>query len=304
VLDNPVQFAVVREDPLVESALVREGAERALLVASGGCTALALRALHPELELTLFDLNPAQLALAEEKRRALEAGDRAALAALAQAGNFESLFAGLRAFWRDLVFGDGEIEALFEGEADLAAIFARKYWPIGFDLFFSDALLRAMFGPQAIQHAPPGSYPRYFQALFERGLARADARDNYFLHHVFLGRYLDRSGPPYLELLGRPIRAFEVVQGPIDAVPDLSRFDLVSLSNLFDWMAQDEAARIARRLGDELSPGARVVLRQLNTQLDPGALFGDRFRSDESLAGELLARDRSLFYRRLWIGRR
>jgi S-adenosylmethionine-diacylglycerol 3-amino-3-carboxypropyl transferase len=304
LLDNPIQFAVVREDPLVEAALVRGGAKRALLVASGGCSALSLRALEPELALTLFDLNPAQLELVEKKRLALERGDRDALARLAQSGNFESLFAGLRAFWSELVFFDGELAALFEGGADLAGIFARKYWPIGFDLFFSDALLRAMFGPQAIQHAPRGSYPRYFQALFERGLARADASDNYFLHHVFLGRYLDRAWPPYLELLGRRGAAFETVHGPIDAVPDLSRFDLVSLSNLFDWMARDEAERIAAKLGDELAPGARVVLRQLNTELDPDALFGDRFAADEALASELLARDRSLFYRRLWIGRR
>lgn len=304
MLDNPIQFAVVREDPLVESALAAGGAKRALLVASGGCTALSLRALHPELDLTLVDLNAAQLELVESKRLALEAGDRDALARLAQSGNFESLFAGLRAFSGELVFGAGEIEALFEGRADLDAIFARKYWPIAFDLFFSDALLRAMFGPQAIQHAPRGSYPRYFQALFERGLGRADASDNYFLHHVFLGRYLDRVWPPYVELLGRPVRAFETVHGPMDAVRDLARFDLVSLSNLFDWMARDEAERIARRLGDELAPGARVVLRQLNTELDAAALFGGRFESEETLARELLARDRSLFYRRLWIGRR
>src|SRR5690349_17004226 len=69
---NPVKFAVVREDPLVEDALVRRfGARRVLLIASGGCTALSLRALHPELELTLLDPNPAQLERVERKAAAL-----------------------------------------------------------------------------------------------------------------------------------------------------------------------------------------------------------------------------------------
>ena len=51
-----VQFAVVREDPRIERALVEEHRpRRALLVASGGCTAMALRAWFPDLEVVLVD---------------------------------------------------------------------------------------------------------------------------------------------------------------------------------------------------------------------------------------------------------
>src|SRR6185312_4760573 len=136
---------------------------------------------------------------------------------------------------------------LLRGELPAGAaqtqLFAHKYWPVAFDLHFSDSLLHAMFGPAAVQHAPKGSYPRYFQAAFEHGLMAPGAAENYFLHHVFLGCYRDHgpSLPPYLT---RPVPRLELelVQTTAEALPDLGRHDLVSLSNIFDWMSEAEIA--------------------------------------------------------------
>lgn len=70
--DNPVQFAVVREDPVIEIELLRDLRPRkALLVASGGFTALTLAALRPDLRLTRLDANAAQLDLVHWKVTAL-----------------------------------------------------------------------------------------------------------------------------------------------------------------------------------------------------------------------------------------
>ena len=102
--DNDVQFAVVREDPMVEAELVRlTQASNVLLIASGGCTALTLQALFPDLHITLVDFNPAQLERIREKMRALQETDTGARCqrfnigtndpnGLNQNGNFESLF--------------------------------------------------------------------------------------------------------------------------------------------------------------------------------------------------------------------
>jgi len=68
-------FAVVREDPRIERSVVGEAdVGRALLVASGGCTALSLGAWFPQLELTLVDSNAAQLELVRSKISLLRAG--------------------------------------------------------------------------------------------------------------------------------------------------------------------------------------------------------------------------------------
>ena len=72
-----LKFAVVREDPLVEAAVVRRvGARRALVVASGGCTAFALSDTFPELEVVLYDFNPDQLAHVDARARAIAWRDR------------------------------------------------------------------------------------------------------------------------------------------------------------------------------------------------------------------------------------
>ena len=307
--DNKVQFAVVREDPMVEVELVRlTNANNVLLIASGGCTALTLQALFPDLHITLFDFNPAQLERVREKMSALRDVDEAKRhrkfnigtsdpKGLNQNGNFESLFRGLREFIFDLVADEAEIRRLFEKEGQLAnvaeVLFSSRYWSVAFDLYFSDSLLNAMFGPDATQHAEPGSYPRYFQTLFERGLTSAKAFDNYFLHHVFLGYYLQRPASlPYYLLAPSTAYHFQMIEGTLDQVPELRRFDLISLSNIMDWMPLAEINSLIGHLQNEMRSGASVLYRQLNNYTDLSTYFG-RFIRVQSSIGRPIPRSRT-----------
>jgi S-adenosylmethionine-diacylglycerol 3-amino-3-carboxypropyl transferase len=275
-----VKFAVVREDPELESELVRRtGARAALTVASGGCTALTLCKKHPGLAVTAFDLAPHQLEHVTAKLAAVERDDHEALARLNQVGEFEGLFRQLKLFLEELG-GRGT-----------------KYWPVAFELFFSDALLHAMFGREATQHAEPGSYPRYFQRAFERGLDRPDAATNPFLQHVFEGRY--REPPAYWGLRSPRLELF---LGSLETVPSLDRFQVYSLSNIFDWSKDDLVARWAALLKASAAPGSAVIIRQLNNRRDVPRFFEPEFVFDDVLGRELLARDRSLFYERILVG--
>ena len=319
--DNKVQFAVVREDPMVEAELVRStNASHVLLVASGGCTALTLQALFPDLHITLVDFNPAQLERVREKMSALHNVDAAARCrrfnietsdpkGLNQRGNFESLFRGLREFIFDLVADEAEIRLLFEEEGRLAhvseVLFSSKYWPVAFDLYFSDSLLNAMFGPDATQHAEAGSYPRYFQTLFENGLTSTNAFDNYFLHHVFLGYYLQRSAClPYYLLAPPADYRFQMIEGTLDQVPELQRFDLISLSNIMDWMPLTGVASLINHLQNGMKSGASVLYRQLNNDTDLSTYFGDSFAFDAALGIRFQEAERSLFYSNVHVGKR
>jgi S-adenosylmethionine-diacylglycerol 3-amino-3-carboxypropyl transferase len=317
--DNPIQFAIVREDARIERALVeRHRPERVMLIASGGCTALTLRALYPQLNLTLVDPNQAQLALVDRKLDALAGpvdGARWARfnvghddpAGLSQSGNFESLFRGLRRFVEALVIPADEIRLLFEPTGDRVGVarrmFASRYWPAAFEMFFCAALLEAMFGPEATQYAPRGSYPGYFRRVFERGLLRQDAPQNPFLHHVFLGQYVaDPQRLPFFLTAPGPQNGFDYRLGLMQTVDDFHRFHLVSLSNILDWMDPTEVKALIEKLSADLLPGAVVVYRQLNNDRDLEALFGPDFVFDERLAARLHADDRSLFYSSLHVG--
>lgn len=289
------QFAVVREDPEVEAALLGD-ADAALVVASGGCTALTLARRRPDVAVTAFDINPAQIAHCREKAEETDAGR---LAALNQRGAFEGLFRVLRGVITEFVAPEDELEAFFVGAIGLAARWrAHRYWPTAFALAFSDALLHTMFGPAATQHAAPGSYPAYFQRAFERGLARDDAPRNPFLQHVFLQRHVE--APAYLGRHGD----VAWLLGDLLAVPALDRFGLVSLSNVFDWSADDLVGRWAAHLARAMRPGGVVVMRQLNNRRDLRRFFAPAFTFDDALGADLLARDRSLFYERIEVARR
>jgi S-adenosylmethionine-diacylglycerol 3-amino-3-carboxypropyl transferase len=286
----PLKFAIVREDPELEAALVqRLDARAALLVASGGCTALTLASRFPQLAITVFDVNPMQLHHLRQKA----AAPVAELERLNQAGEFEALFRLLRHAVEEFVATPDEIARYFTGESQPTWTHSR-YFPAVFATVFNDPLLHAMFGPDATQHAAPDSYPGYFQRAFERGLWRADGPQNPFLQHVFLGRFL--TTPAYA---GRspPI---SIIEGSLPEVASLERFDLFSLSNVFDWSSDALVADWGARL-ETAHSGAAVVIRQLNNRREVAHFFPS-FTFDDALGAQLLEVDRSLFYERILVG--
>lgn len=305
-----LKFGVVREDPELECELVRMlGAREVLLVASGGCTALTLRHQFPNLRVTAFDINPAQLQHVRNKAAAVARDAHAELAALNQAGEFEGLFRTLRAFLIEFVTSEPELARFFaedtspEERATLVEKWAiARYFPVAFQLAFHDALLCTMFGPAAIQHAQPGSYPGYFQAAFLRGLRRRDAADNPFLQHVLLGHYLPRSAPAYLTSQVPLLAGLELRESSLPQVPELGRFRLYSLSNVFDWSDDALTAAWAHAIVQASQPGAAVLIRQLNNRRNVRRFFAPHFEFNSALGDSMQQRDRSLLYERIEVG--
>ncbi|MFO0608739.1 MAG: class I SAM-dependent methyltransferase [Polyangiales bacterium] len=304
-MPHPVKFAVVREDAEVECALLDElpAAREALVVASGGDTALRLGQRFPSLRVTAFDHSAAQLHHVREKLTAALRHDFDVLDALNERGEFEALFRLLRRFLAEFVWEGDEAERFFDGAPGAAAAPARwvasRYWPAAFTVAFGDELLRAMFGPAATQHAAPGSYPGYFQRALERGLLADAGHRNPFLQHILLGAYREADRPPAQRLDRTPDLA--LVEGTLLDVPDLSRFALVSLSNVFDWSDDDLVAQWAAKLRAECAPGAVVVMRQLNNARDLRRFFAPDFAFDDARGAAMLDRERSLFYSRVEV---
>lgn len=318
-MQDKIQFAVVREDPVLEKRIIEErNISKVLMVASAGCTALSLKNIFPEVNFTLFDLNQRQIDLVKHKIKALEEWDDPTFkeiynigvdsrSSLNGCGQFESLFRSFRNFLNEFVLSADNMKKLF-GEKDekvvdklKISLFTNRYWPVAFDLFFSDSLLVTMFGPDAIQHAVPGSYPRYFQKQLEKGFNDPYFQTNYFLHHIFLGYYLDQPDcwPLYLHQRKNGIN-FDFIKAPLMEIPHMESFQLVDLSNIFDWMAEKEVEQNLLHLRDILKPGSIILFRQLNNEKK----YIDRIEglvSHDQWAQELMAEDRSLFYNKVNI---
>jgi len=307
-LNNNIQFAVVREDPTIEEKIARQyAAKNLLLIGSGGCTLFHLINQIPEIHLTVVEPNPAQIDLIEKKRSQLEVAtpdlrlfsvDNKSQESLNNCGNFESLFRQFRLFLYEFVMPENSWVEFFTKNENPEAILTHKYWPVAFDLFFHDSILRSMFGEAAIQHAPKDSYSVYFRSVLERGLRQENKNKNYFLHHIFLGRYLPDCYPDYLKHTLRPA-SWSYVRGFIQDVKTFSGYDLITLSNIFDWSAEDEVATVANRIATEAKPGCVVMFRQLNNAKSFRNYFKDFDFADTT---ELVNNDRSLFYSRIEVG--
>lgn len=315
----PIAFAQVREDPLLDLEVIRRlrpGA-RALVIASGGCTVAFLAATGGLSAMTVVDPNPAQLVLtrlklaalrdAPERRRAcfghaaMAIGERRAwlvdaLAAIGepegalgplervaelgpdQAGRYERLFAALR-------------EALVDHELDAAL-----------DEVFALPILVRLFGAAATAN-PREPFARHFAARIREAQARPDARANPWLVQLLEGRDPPDARAPWLDApCPAALPELELRLGTVDdalAEPG-DGFDFVHLSNALDWLDPSAASSTLAAAAAALRDGGLVFVRQLNSSLDVRALA-------PALAwlptDELLARDRSFFYRELHLGR-
>lgn len=289
-VNNPLQFAITREDPEIELEIIRKfGCKNMLAICSGGDTLLAVKAACPEVKVSGLDFNPHQLAHFKNK---------IVNPKIFKEGNFESLFKLWREFFNEFILSQEDTRKLFVDGKDLDAIFSNKYWPVSFDLFFHDSFLKAMFGEAAIQHAPKGSYPRYFEKAFTRGLRSPEFRSNPFLQHLFFGNYLSLPGHYNGSFSSAD---FNLIEGMLSDVPHLAQYDLVQLSNIFDWSSLEQIKETCRLLDQKLTPGAIVLIRQINNESPVAEYLGPDFTIHQELADKLQRNDRSLFYSKIIV---
>jgi len=303
---NKVMFGTVREDPQWELQQYATGQfEQVHLVGSGGCTAFHFASQFPDSKISLYDPNPSQISLIQRKLRILTEKNRSLEVwnSLNESGMFEGLFRQLRSFLFEFALSKSQFEQIyFKGSSkDLKLLFANPFWGTAFKIFFSDELLVAIFGPAAIQYAKPGSYPAYFQKKIEAGLLRQDRLSNYFLLHIFFGSYSSQARPKFLE---NKFKKHQIIlhQQMFQDFDGEDQRCLVSLSNIFDWSAKQDRKKIGNAVAQSIGKGSCVLIRQLNNESDVRPFFGPTFRWQ--LAPHFTQKDRSLFYDRLWIGRK
>jgi len=313
----PLAYAVIREDARIEGDLVtRVGAKRVLTVASGGCVALSLASRFPELDITAFDQSQAQLDHLEAKAVAARARDlvalnveNAATRGLNQCGELERVFRLLRAFFEEFIASHPELLTFFtraRAITELDKMVLRwttsPHFRAAFHACFTDVLVTTTLGQNPLTHAEEGSIPTYFQRAFARGLRRDGAPENPYLQHVFLGGYRKGCEPHYIRNGGK-LEIRRVCSTFLD-VPDLETYDVISLSNLFDGLSEEEEAAWAAKLKSSMKPGATLLLRQLNNTRNLRTFLEPELTFDDALGRSYVLRDRSLFYNRIEVGRR
>ncbi|PCJ52237.1 MAG: hypothetical protein COA79_24220 [Planctomycetota bacterium] len=317
---NRIQFSSVREDPAIEWEIIKKyNCKKILLIGSGGCTGFFLKHQNPKLSITLLDPNSSQIDLIKNKIKVLhqysiedihsEFDVGACQEKLMSNGIFEAFFKTFRNFIYAYILDYDHCMDLFQqsrsNQVITEQLLASPYWPIAFKSIFNDELLNEMFTSSATQFSKPGSYPKYFQEQIEAMFLNFDISNNYFLHHIFLGHYLKTALPLYLQKKQSKIE-FDFINLFIEEVDPsvIATYDLIHLSNIFDWMPEDKATQLAEFLTINMKNDACINIRQLNNNRDLKKQHFKKFHFDESLETTLLQNDRSGFYNKLNIGQK
>tara|TARA_X000000950_G_scaffold168073_1_gene205180 strand:- start:412 stop:1371 length:960 start_codon:yes stop_codon:yes gene_type:complete len=303
-----ILFGVAREDHKIEASLIEKNNYKNLLtVCSGGCVPLSLKTIFPDLNVVAYDINPNQIDHCKKKINAVLRKDFSSLninqfgdQLLNQSGKFEEMFQSLRKSFIKNVTEDKTIKFFFSSAtSDKERQKTSTRWnnheniKIPFQDTFSDVKIEKVFGNHATKQGQPGSYVSYFQKKIMRALLKEKSHDNPFLQHIFLGYYKSKNAFPYMDSkLSPTIQFFE---GNVCDVPNFNGFDIISLSNLFDWSDESFIIRCVRKLSN-IKPGSSILLRQLNNHKDWSLFFGEGFKEDKAFDKYWQEKDRSFFY--------
>ena len=80
-----------------------------------------------------------------------------------------------------------------------------------------------------------------------------------------------------------------------------SSFDFIHLSNILDWLSEEDASFLLRQAFRVLKRGGKVIIRQLNSSLNIKSL-GEGFIWNDELSLSLTEKDKSFFYREILVG--
>lgn len=168
--------------------------------------------------------------------------------------------------------------------------------------------LVCLFGSEATQN-PRQPFHHHFAERIRTALAQFPASTNPFLWQMLAGCFPDEVSYDWIQNChGRSTARTEpeYVHGRMKDVLEALEFasvDLVHLSNILDWLSEEDAAATLRAACRALKRGGRVIVRQLNSTLDiPSLECGLMW--DMELGRSLQRRDRSFFYPLIHVGMR
>ena len=291
----------------IRDSINRLDPSRMLMIGSGGCIALSIKTTYPDLDLNVIDVNPHQLTHINKKSKAVQCSDLKELnvhtrddSCLNQAGKFETMFQELRDSFIELVSNKKEVLSFFDSDmSDISRSIILQKWTNHNNIFtpfenvFNDQNINEVFSDEATKHGSPGSYISYMKNKILTGLNKKDSHLNPFLQHIFLGYYQSDNAFPYMKSKNK--LDIPMIEGSILNLDNIHSYDIVSLSNIFDWSSED-IVKIHARYLSQMKKGSAIIIRQINNHKNWIEIFNDYFIEDKNFDSYWQEHDRSMFY--------
>ena len=235
--------------------------------------------------------------------------DDLALHGIDYTGRYERLFQALRHHLKKYT---AEIEALFL--LDSIDEQAQKVHPqsaLGkaLDMAFEEVMalptLTALFGENATANRLQ-EFSCHFTTRTRHILSTQLASSSPYLAQMLLGRFHQNTLSPWLTMEGvKKLPEMSWSPATMQKVLEHTKaesYDVIHLSNILDWLTQDEAKELLKNSYKALKENGIVIIRQLNSKLEIPKLGHFSWLND--VAQKHHHNDRSFFYRNLHIGKK
>jgi S-adenosylmethionine-diacylglycerol 3-amino-3-carboxypropyl transferase len=179
-------------------------------------------------------------------------------------------------------------------------------WRLVFRLFFGRFVMGRLGRDPAFFDHVEGSVGDRILARTRHALTAIPVRTNPYLTYIMTGNYGEDALPRYLQpehydvVRGRLGRV-RSTQTPAETVP--GPFDAFNLSDIFEYMSDEDHERVYAALVGHARPGARLAYWNMLAPRGPARAVADRIEPLEELAAALHDRDRAWFYQRLHVDR-
>jgi S-adenosylmethionine-diacylglycerol 3-amino-3-carboxypropyl transferase len=281
----------------------------------GPAAAAAMLGGGPEEEDRLMAYQKVRLTLSLGAREYWDARDSAILAGVLNAGATEKLMRVLARTVRTVVHNRERIAKLLaqSGQAEQRRFYDEEWntprWRLLFQLLCNKMTMRRTYDPAFFEQVAIPSFARHFHHTAELALRELPANDNYFLQFIFTGHYLPDARPPYLDesyaaRLAQVGERLALVDGGfIDYLREQPAGSLggFALSNICEWLTDDEIDELFKQVVRTARPGARLVFRNFVGWTEVPWRWRGSVREDRALGAELTQLDRSMCQRRIVV---
>jgi S-adenosylmethionine-diacylglycerol 3-amino-3-carboxypropyl transferase len=189
-------------------------------------------------------------------------------------------------------------------------VWNNRRWRWIFQVFFSRAVMGALGRDPEFFRYVEGSVAERILARTRHALVWLDPAENPYLHWILTGTH-GAALPEALEEgnfgpIGDAIREgrFEVAEAPLEgwlAAQPGRRYDAFNLSDIFEYMSEENTAGLLGKIADASNPGARLAYwNMLAPRSRPESMAGRLLRHEDE-GEQLLAEDRAFFYSRFVV---
>lgn len=231
------------------------------------------------------------------------------------AGKFENYFRLFSSRALPLVHGRRRVAELLDTPRELVArraFYAERWdtwrWRALFNLFFSRRVMGALGRDPAFFNYVEGSVSERILGRTRHALTELDPTQNPYLHWVLRGTHGEAL--PFalraenFQYIRENLHRFEWRRATLEdwlAGPKSPRADAFNLSDIFEYMSEENTEGILRALIDRAAPGARLAYWNMLVPRSRPDSLAPQLRPLPELSAALHAKDKAWFYSRFVV---